>query len=801
MKRIIRKVAVLGSGVMGSRIACHFANVGIEVLLLDIVPKELTAAEQGKGWTMEHKTVRNRIVNEALQSALKSNPSPIYRQSFARRISTGNFDDNMKDIVACDWVIEVVVENLKIKQHIFEQVEQYRKPGTLITSNTSGIPIHQLTEARSEDFIQHFCGTHFFNPPRYLRLLEIIPSQHTNPEIISFLADFGKRVLGKSIVICKDTPAFVANRVGVFGIMDIAHLVGPLELTVEEVDKFTGPVIGHPKSATFRTSDVVGLDTLVHVANGLYENCPDDEARDLFQLPAFMDKLNQNRWLGDKTKQGFYKKVKNDQGKSEILALDLNTFEYRSAQKVKSATLEMAKPITDLKARLKVLVTGKDKAGAFYRASFSGLFQYVSNRIPEIANDLHQIDDAIEAGFGWEIGPFKTWDAIGVKEGIKMMEAEGKKPAQWVTDMLAAGHESFYKTEKGQSLYYDISSRSYKIIPGTEDIINLDALRAEHTVFKNAGVSVIDIGNGILNVEFHTKMNAIGGDILAGINKAIDIAEAGYKGIVISNNGANFSAGANVGMIFMMAVEQDYDEIDFTVRLFQKTTMRLRYSSIPVVVATHNLTLGGGCEICLHADKVVAHAESYIGLVEFGVGLIPGGGGTKEFAVRISDAHRPDDVDLNVFREKFLTIGQAKVSTSAHEAFDLGYLRPGIDEVVVSRELLLSEAKAACLRLADAGYQQPVPRTDIRVMGQQALGIVYVGANSMRSGNYISDHDQKISEKLGFVLAGADLSAPTMVSEQYLLDLERKAFVELCAERKTLERLQSILNGGKVLRN
>lgn len=801
MKRIIRKVAVLGSGVMGSRIACHFANVGIEVLLLDMVPKELNAAEQAKGANIEEKAVRNRIVNEALQAALKSNPSPIYKQSFARRISTGNFDDNMKDIAACDWVIEVVVENLKIKQHIFEQVEQYRKPGTLITSNTSGIPIHQLTEGRSEDFIQHFCGTHFFNPPRYLRLLEIIPSRHTDPEVISFLTDFGKRVLGKSIVICKDTPAFVANRVGVFGIMDIAHLVAPLELTVEEVDKFTGPVIGHPKSATFRTSDVVGLDTLVHVANGLYENCPEDEARPLFQLPEFMDKLNQNKWLGDKTKQGFYKKVKNEQGKSEILALDLNTFEYRTAQKVKSATLEMVKPITDLKARLKVLVTGKDKAGAFYRASFSGLFQYVGNRIPEIANDLHQIDDAIEAGFGWEIGPFKTWDAIGVRAGIKMMEAEGKKPAQWVDDMLAAGHETFYKTEKGQSLYYDIPSQSYKVIPGTEDVINLDALREEHTVFKNAGVSVIDIGDGILNVEFHTKMNAIGGDILAGINKAIDIAEAGYKGIVISNNGSNFSAGANVGMIFMMAVEQDYDEIDFTVRLFQKTTMRLRYSSIPVVVAPHNLTLGGGCEICLHADKVVAHAEAYIGLVEFGVGLIPGGGGTKEFAVRISDAHRPDDVDLNVFREKFLTIGQAKVSTSAHEAFDLGYLRPGIDEVVVSRELLLSEAKAACLRLADAGYQQPVPRTDIRVMGKQALGIVYVGANSMRSGNYISDHDQKISEKLGFVLAGADLSAPTMVSEQYLLDLERKAFVELCAERKTLERLQSIINGGKVLRN
>lgn len=801
MKRVIKKVAILGSGVMGSRIACHFANIGVQVLLLDIAPKELNEAEQKKGLSLESSGVKNRIVNSSLQFALKSNPSPIYKKSFASRITTGNFDDNLKDIADCDWVIEVIIENLKIKQSLFEKVEQFRKPGTIMSTNTSGIPIHYLTEGRSEDFIKNFLGTHFFNPPRYLRLLEVIPSKYTDPEVVSFVTEFGKKNLGKTVVICKDTPAFIANRVGVFGIMDIAHLVEKMDLTVEEVDKYTGPVIGHPKSATFRTSDLVGLDTLVHVTNDLYENCPEDESRETLKLPEFIEKVNEKKWLGDKTGQGFYKKIKNDQGKSEILVLDLKTLEYRPSKKVSAPTLEMVKPITDLKQRLKAVIEGKDKAGAFYRASFSSLFQYVSNRIPEIADDLYRIDDAIEAGFGWEIGPFKTWDAIGVEAGIKMMKEEGKQPAAWVIQMLEKGFDTFYKVEKGNMYYYDISSESYKIIPGTEELINLDALREEHTVYKNAGLSVIDLGDGILNVEFHTKMNAIGGDILQGINKAIDLAEEKYKGIVISNNGANFSAGANVGLIFMMAAEQDYDELDYTVKLFQQTTMRLRYSSIPVVVAPHNMTLGGSCEMCLHADKVVAHAESYIGLVEFGVGLIPGGGGTKEFAVRIADAHRAGDIDLNVFRQKFLTIGQAQVSTSAYEAFDLGYLRPGIDEVVISRERLLTEAKAACLRLADAGYQQPLPRNDIRVMGNEALGLVYVGANSMKAGKYISEHDQKISEKLGYVLAGGDLSVPSEVSEQYLLDLERKAFVELCAEQKTLERIQSILNGGKVLRN
>jgi 3-hydroxyacyl-CoA dehydrogenase len=801
MKRLIQKVAVLGSGVMGSRIACHFANIGCEVLLLDISPKEPNDVEKAKGLTLENKVVKNRIVNEALQFALKSNPSPIYKKEFATRISTGNFEDDMPKIATYDWVIEVVVENLDIKKRVYEQVEKFRKPGSLVTSNTSGIPIHLMAEGRSEDFKDNFCGTHFFNPPRYLRLLEIIPTPHTNPEVISFLMEYGEKFLGKTTVLCKDTPAFIANRVGVYGIMSLLHTVQKMDLTVEEVDKLTGPVLGRPKSATFRTGDVVGLDTLINVANGLKANCPDDEANSLFALPEYLKKMAENKWLGDKTGQGFYKKTKNKEGKTEILVLDLKTLEYKPSQKVKFATLELTKPIDNLKERVKVLVSGKDKAGDFYRATFSGLFQYVSNRIPEIADELYKIDDALRAGFGWDLGPFEYWDAIGVENAVKLMETSENKPAPWVYEFLKAGHKTFYKIENGARQFYDVASKSYKTIPGTEQFISLENIRETKTIWKNSGVTITDLGDGILNAEFHTKMNTIGGEVLAGLNKAIDIAEKDYKGLVISNEGANFSAGANVGLIFMLAAEQEWDELNMAVKQFQNTTMRLRYSSIPVVAAPHNLTLGGGCEICLHADKVVAHAETYIGLVEFGVGVIPGGGGTKEFAVRLSDSLKEGDVELNAFRDRFLTIGQAKVATSAYEAFDLGIFRKGIDKVVVSRTRQLAEAKAECLLMADEGYQKPVLRKNIKVLGNQALGLVYVGANSMYSGNYMSEHDLKISEKLGYVIAGGNLSQPTMVSEQYLLDLEREAFVQLCAEKKTLERLHSIINGGKVLRN
>jgi 3-hydroxyacyl-CoA dehydrogenase len=799
-KRIIQKVAVLGSGVMGSRIACHFANIGCQVLLLDILPKELNDTEKSKKLTLESKAVRNRIANDALQFALKSNPSPIYKKQFASRIDVGNFEDDMNKISGCDWIIEVVVENLEIKKKVFEQVEKFRKPGTLITSNTSGIPIHMMNEGRSEDFRAHFCGTHFFNPPRYLKLLEIIPTKDTQQEIVDFLLSYGEKFLGKTTVLCKDTPAFIANRVGVFSIMALLHIVDKMGLTVEEVDKLTGPVLGRPKSATFRTGDVVGLDTMVMVANGLRKNCPDDEGCELFNLPPFLEKMVQNKWLGDKTGQGFYKKVKSKEGKSEILALDLKSFEYKPAQKVKFPTLELTKTIDNLKERVKVLVAGKDKAGEFYRETFAGLFEYVSKRIPEISDELYRIDDALKAGFGWDLGPFEYWDAVGVKDSLVIMEQSGHKPAEWVYEFLKS-NSSFYKIENGVKKYYDIPSKTYKTIPGSESFIVLDHIRPAKTIWKNSGLTITDLGDGIINAEFHTKMNTIGGEILSGLNKAVDIAEKDFQGLVISNEGANFSAGANVGLIYMMAVEQDWDELNMAVKTFQNATMRLRYSSIPVVAAPHGLALGGACEVCLHADKVVAHAETYIGLVEFGVGLIPGAGGTKEFAVRLSDALHEGDIEMNLFREKFLTIGQAKVSTSAYEAFDLGILRHGIDKVVVSRARLLTEAKEECLLMAQEGYTQPAPRKDIRVLGNSAMGIVYAGANAMRSGNYISDHDQLISEKLGYVLAGGNLSQPTLVSEQYLLDLEREIFLQLCTERKTLERIHSIINGGKVLRN
>jgi 3-hydroxyacyl-CoA dehydrogenase len=798
MNRHIRKVAVLGSGVMGSRIACHFANIDVEVLLLDIVPPLPPDADQAMAASP---AFRNKIVNDALAFALKSNPSPAYHSGVAKRIKTGNFDDNLKEIVDCDWIIEVVVERLDIKRSLFERVEQFRKPGTLITSNTSGIPIQMMAEGRSDDFRKHFCGTHFFNPPRYLRLLEIIPTPETSTEVVDFLMHYGDRFLGKTTVLCKDTPAFIANRIGVFSILYLFHTVKEMGLSVEQVDKLTGPVLGRPKSATFRTTDVVGLDTLVNVAKGLKENCPNDEARSYFELPEYILKMNENRWLGDKSGQGFYKKVKAGDGKSEILALDLNTLEYRPQQKVKFATLEQTKPIENLRERYKVLINGKDQAGEFYRKNFFALFAYVSFRIPEIADELYRIDEALKAGFGWEMGPFESWDATGLSNTVSQMKSAGIAYSAWVDEMLAAGHSSFYKIEGGKKLYYDIPSKNYKGIPGYESFIILDHIRPTHTVWKNSGTTLTDIGDGVLNLEFHTKMNSIGTEVLQGVQKAIDIAEKDFRGLVIASDAPNFSAGANLAMVFMMAVEQEWEEIDFSIRAFQNTVMKIRFSAVPVVTAPQGLTLGGGCEMNLHADAVVAAAETYIGLVEFGVGLIPAGGGTKEFVLRTSDAYKEGDIMVNLLRDNFLKIGQAKVATSACEAMNMGILVPGRDEIVTNPSRRIAQAKAKVLELSARGYVKPMMRRDIKVLGRSGLGMVYAGANTMYSGNYISEHDKKISEKLGYVMCGGDLSAPTEVSEQYLLDLEREAFLSLCGEKKTLERIQSILKTGKVLRN
>lgn len=800
MKRSIKKVAVLGSGIMGSRIAAHFANIGVEALLLDIVPRELNDQEKAKGLSLENKVVRNRIVNGAWQSTLKSKPASLYTKDFAKRITLGNFDDDMKGIASCDWVIEVVVENLDIKKIVFEQVEKHRTPGTLISSNTSGIPIHLMLDGRSDDFKKYFSGTHFFNPPRYLELLEIIPTPSSDPEMINFLMNYGDKFLGKRTVLCKDTPAFIANRVGIFSIMKVVETMKKLGMNVDEVDKLTGPVLGRPKSATFRTSDVVGLDTLIKVSNNLYEGLVDDEARELFKLPEIISKLEEKQWLGDKTKQGFYKKTKNEKGKTVILTLDLETMEYKPKQKIKFATLEMTKPIDNLQERFKMLFSGKDKAGEFYRDSFFGLFQYVSNRIPEIADELYKIDDAVSAGFGWEIGPFEYWDAVGVKKTVAKMEEAGYKPNQWIYDMLESGAESFYKVENGQRTFYDIPSKSYKSIAGTEDMLVLDNLRKSNVVWGNSGATIFDLGDGVLGLEFHTKMNTLGGEVVEGINKAITFAEESYTGLVIGNQGAQFSAGANLGMVFMHAIEQEYDELNFMIKHFQDTMMRVRYSSIPVVVAPHGLTLGGGCEMTLHADKVQAAAETYIGLVEVGVGLIPAGGGTKEFAKRVADSFATGDVELNDMQNAFMNIATAKVATSAYEAFDMNILQRG-DSVSVNKHRQIADAKAAVLELAADGYTKPIQDKHIKVQGKTGLALVAAGVNGMRMGNYISDHDLKIANKIAWVMCGGDLSYPQEVSEQYLLDLEREAFLSLCAEPKTLERIQSILTSGKPLRN
>lgn len=788
-KRNINKVTVLGSGVMGSRIACHFAGVGLQVLLLDM------ASPDGKDVKS-----RNKIVNDALAAAVKSSPSPLYTKDDLQNITTGNFEDNMKDIASSDWIIEVVVERLDIKQSIFEQVEKFRKPGTLITSNTSGIPIHLMAEGRSDDFKKHFCGTHFFNPPRYLRLLEIIPTQFTDKEVVDFLMHYGDLNLGKTTVLCKDTPAFIANRVGVFSIMSIFHLMEKLELSIDEIEALTGPIIGRPKSATFRTADVVGIDTLVKVAAGVKDNCPNDEAKEIFTIPTWLKKMVENKWLGDKTGQGFFKKTKGADGKKEILSLDLKTFEYGARQKPKFATIETAKSIDSLLPRLQLLAQGKDKAGEFYRLFHYSLFSYISHRIPEISDELYRIDDAMKAGFGWEIGAFETWDALGVKATVTDMKAVGYEVANWVNDFIADGNQTFYKVENGKRLYYDVSSKTYLPLPGGDSFIILSDLK-EKSVWKNSACNLYDLGDDVVGLTWNTKMGSIGGEVLESINKSISIAEEKYKGLVIANEGPQFSAGANVGMIFMLAAEQEYDELNMAIKMFQNATMRIRYSSIPVVVAPHGLTLGGGCEICLHADKVQAAAETYIGLVELGVGLIPGGGGTKEFALRASDAIQHNEPETIPLQNRFITIGTAKVATSAFEAFDLGILRKGIDEVSLNQDRRIADAKKDVINLYDRGYTPPTPRKDIKVLGRAGLGMLYAGINGMFKGNYISEYDVKIAKKLAYVMCGGDLSAPTLVSEEYLLNLEREIFLSLCGEKKTLERLQSVLKTGRPVRN
>ena len=785
MNRSIKKAVVLGSGIMGSRIACHLANVGIEVLLLDIAADGLN---------------KNKIVQASLTKAIKSKPASLYQRDFASRIITGNYDDDLDKITDADWIIEAIIENLEIKKSLYEKVEKFRARGSLITSNTSGIPIKMLEVERSEDFKMNFFGTHFFNPPRYLQLLEIIPGSSTSPENIEFMMNFGSRFLGKKTVLCKDTPAFIANRIGVFAVMNTLHLAKELELSINEIDKLTGPVIGRPKSATFRTCDVVGIDTLIKVAKGVSMSCPKDEAKEYYELPDFMKAMVEKKWFGDKSGQGFYKKGKAEDGTRIIEELDLENFRYREKTRLKSSTFDILRQTDSLDDRLKIVLKGKDIASEFYRKSFYSLFSYASCRIPEISDEIYRIDDALKAGFGYEIGVFETWDAMGFEAVLKSMKNGSYAIPNWINDMIRTGKKSFYRNEKGRKQCYDPGSGEYKDLESRKGLVILSDIPKSSVIEGNAEASMMDIGDGILNIEFHSKMNAIGGGTLQLVNKAIDLAEEDFRAVTISNNGQHFSAGANIGMMLMLAIEQEWEELDMAVRMFQGATMRCRYSDVPVVIAPFNLTLGGSCEFALHSDKAVAHAETYIGLVEVGVGIIPAGGGTKEMARQVSLSLDDGDVGINRLQKAFMNIATANTATSAYEGKQLGYLRQS-DEIVLNKEILTTRAKSAAIELAEAGYKRPLVDDQITVLGRSGMAIFQAGINGMKMGNYISKHDALIASKLAWVICGGDLSYPQKVTEQYLLDLEREAFLSLCGERKTLERLQHTIQTGKPLRN
>jgi 3-hydroxyacyl-CoA dehydrogenase len=797
LNKRISKVAVLGSGLMGTGIAAQLAGCGLEVLMLDILPNDLTEKDA------KNPAARNRIGNTSLQNALKAKPAPFYDTKFAARITVGNFEDDFPKIKDCDWIIEVVVERLDIKKQVFEKVEKYRTKGTLVTSNTSGIPIHLMAEGRSEEFRKNFCGTHFFNPVRYMRLLEVIPTPDTDPEVTAFFMHYGDVILGKQTVLCKDTPAFIANRVGVYAMAKIFQLTHELGVGIDTVDALTGPAIGRPKTGTFRLADLVGMDTAVHVINGMKQNAPDEQISKM-EVPKFLNFLVENKFFGNKSGQGFYKKTaeKDAKGRPVVLALNLDTLEYAQNQKEKLPVLDTLKQIDELPRRIKAVFKADDKGAQLLQRSFLGLFAYVSNRVPEISDSIYAIDDALRAGFAWEVGPFQYWDMAGVKEAAELAEKQGESISGWVKEMIAAGHNSFYKMEQGKRLCYNPASKQYEPLPGGEAFIILDAYRSNKPVYTNAECTLHDIGDGVLCLEFHSKMNAIGEGILRGINDSIQIAEEqGWKGIVIGNNAQNFTVGANLMMIAMMAYQQEWDELNMAVNVFQQTSMRIRYSAIPVVIATQGYVFGGGCEFSMHADAVVAAAESYVGLVEVGVGIIPGGGGTKEFAVRLSDEiSREGDVQIPRLIDKFKTIATAQVATSANEAFNYGYLLPAKDSIVHNVARNISEAKKKVLELA-ADYVKPIPRKDVYVLGRTGLGALYIAAHSLQLGHYASEHDIKIAKKVAYVLCGGDLTSPQMVSEQYLLDIEREMFLSLCGEQKTLERIQYMLENGKPLRN
>ncbi len=794
----IRRAAVLGAGVMGAQIAAHLANAGVPCLLLDIVPRELTPEETALGLTLESPRVRNRIAQAGLDAARKARPAAFFSPEAAALVSVGNFEDDLPRLRECDWIIEAIIENLEIKRNLYSRLEPNLQPDAIVSSNTSGIPIAKLAEGRSDNFRQRFLGTHFFNPPRYLHLLELIPTPDTAGEVSCFIAGFCDRVLGKGVVYARDTPNFIANRIGTFAMLDGIRVMLEGGYTVEEVDALTGTLIGHAKSATFRTMDIVGLDTAVHVAKNLFENVPEDEKRDVFKVPEVLEKMVERRLLGDKTKGGFFKKAGD-----EILTLDLTTLEYRPREKPKFGSVEAAKNLESLEERLRALVYARDRGGDFLWRTMSESLIYAANRIPEISDSIVELDNAMKWGFAHELGIFETWDAIGLEKSVARMREEGRTVPANIERMLAAGEKGFYKSVDGVRHYYDLTKGAFATERQVSGLTILKSLKDQNRVIrKNAGASLIDLGDGVACVEFHSKMNSLGGDSIQMVNLGLKEVEKNFEGLVIGNQGANFSVGANIMLILLGAQEGEWDELHAGVRQFQATTMSLRYSPKPVVVAPFQMTLGGGCEMVLHSDRNVADAETYIGLVEGGVGLIPGGGGTKEMAVRAYDsvADNPDADHFSYLRRNFELVAMAKVATSALEAKRSGILRPG-DRIVMNRDRVIAEAKQSVLALAREGYRPPQPRTDILVLGESALSKFKIGMHMMKRGGYISDHDALVGTKIAEVLSGGALTRPTRVSEQYLLDLEREAFVSLCGTKATQQRLAHMLKTGKPLRN
>ena len=798
----VERVAVLGAGVMGSAIAAHLANAGIPSFLLDIVPPELSEEDGRKGLTRESPSFRNRLAARGLETALKASPPSFFSPKDARLITIGNIEDHLGWLSQADWIVEAVAERPEIKQALFAKVEAHRRPGSFVSSNTSGIPILALAEGRSQEFRQHFLGTHFFNPPRYMKLLELIPGPETLPEVMQAMAEFGERTMGKGIVFAKDTPNFIANRIGTFGLFTVMRIMIEGDYSVEEVDRLTGPVIGRPKTATLRTADLVGLDTVAHIASNIAQGLSDDAERSAYAVPPFLQELVKRGWLGEKTGQGFYKRVRGSEG-TEILALDYKSMEYQPQRKVSIPSLDATQGIEEAAERLRALAYADDRAGRFVWQALRDTLLYAARCVPEIADDIVSVDRAMRWGFGWELGPFEIWDALGVERASNRIEREGKVLPSLVTRLLRSGDTSFYRREAGRLYGFDLATSKKVEIQERPEIILLPALRErERVVARNAGASLIDLGDGVACLEFHSKSNTIGPDIVQMTRTSLELCAERFDALVIGNQGRHFCVGANLMALLFEAQDENWDEIDLMVRAFQDAVMAVKLFEKPVVAAPFVMTLGGGCEICLHAAKIRAAAETYIGLPEVGVGLIPAGGGCKEMLLRSMEGI-PAEVEVDLlpfFRHAFETIAFGRVSTSAKDAQRLGYLRP-TDRFTMNQDRLLYEAKQVALAMVAEGYAASRPRDDIKVLGERAIATAETQRYNLKSGGYISDHDDLIAGKLANVLAGGKVTPGTVVTEQYLLNLEREAFLSLCGERKSQERMQHMLKTGKPLRN